>query len=398
MTGQTGRLDRIEGVQVEFQRTVGRMALGTTTDAEMGIIRRGVTGGTGDLGRHSGFGMFGMAVGATDARMPAVAVGTAHLGFMRPAGFIDRIDLFLMTGSAQSGGRRAREIGLGRFMRRMTFETFLISHARGMGFMAVEAGHRLAVPGMTFVTAHFRMDAGEFFGLPAGAFVTGDTGRANRTQAGQISDLRRMRIMAGGTACHREVWLFAGIMTIGTGRNLAVLVVTSGTAQLLMFAAGLEQQPGRAFMTGTAEFGFDVGPELDRRRTMRRMTQTAIVLGHGLAVRFVTAHTIGQHAVLVMTIDAGLFAVRITDRIEFSFDLGMAGQTGGFDIFHRRQRLGHRGMRSVTALAIGQLEVRIGIRLMTTDASRRSAVRLRFMFVMASVAADFGLVLLALVL
>ena len=103
--------------------------------------------------------------------------------------------------------------------------------------------------------------------------------------------------MAGGTACHREVWLFAGIMTIGTGRNLAVLVVTSGTAQLLMFAAGLEQQPGRAFMTGTAEFGFDVGPELDRRRTMRRMTQTAIVLGHGLAVRFVTAHTISYNFV-----------------------------------------------------------------------------------------------------
>jgi hypothetical protein len=89
MAGETGRLDRIEGIQIDGQRAVRRVALGAAANGEMRIIRRRMAGTAGDSGRDTGFGMTGVAVGATDPRMPPMTVGAADRGTVGAAPFVD---------------------------------------------------------------------------------------------------------------------------------------------------------------------------------------------------------------------------------------------------------------------------------------------------------------------
>lgn len=128
MTGKAGWLDRIEGIEIDFQRAVWRMALGASAQCEMRISRWRVAGGTRYFGCDSGLWMAGMAIGTANPRMPPVTVGTAYLRTVRTAAFVDIGNLRLVAGRTQSGGRSAREVGLGRLVWRMAAQAISIGH------------------------------------------------------------------------------------------------------------------------------------------------------------------------------------------------------------------------------------------------------------------------------
>ena len=146
--------------------------------------------------------------------------------------------------------------------------------------MALEAGQGLAMLGMTFVAAHFRMDAGEIAGLLAGAFMAGDASRAHVADAAQILDFRCMGMMALGTVGDDKVRRFGRSMTIGAGRNRPMLLMAAAATDGLMLAAGLAEQRRRPLMAGATETGADLGIEGQGRRGMSGMAFLAIVPGH----------------------------------------------------------------------------------------------------------------------
>ncbi len=242
MTGEASRFNRIERIQVDFQGTVGGMTLGTAANGKMRIVRWCMTGGAGNFSGDPGLGMFYMAFGATNPGMPPMTVGTADFGLMRATALVDIGDLGRMAGRAQRRRRGTREISLGRLMGRMATQAIGVSHIRRVRVMAVETGHGLAMLRMTLVTPHLRMNAGEFGGLLSGACMTGNTSRTDVAQGGQILNEWCMGVMTGATIGHGEMSIFSYIVAVSTGRNLAMLLVASGTANFFMGLASLGQK------------------------------------------------------------------------------------------------------------------------------------------------------------
>jgi len=388
MTGETGRLDRFQRLQIDLQRSVRRMALGAAAQLEVGTVRRHMAGGAGNAGGHSGLGMRGMTVGAADARMSAVTVGATDRGAVLAPLLIEIRNLRLMASRAQGGRRRAAEIGEGRFVRRMAAQTLLVGHGRRMRLMAVEAGKRLAMAGMALVAPHLRMDAGELGGLFARTFMTGDAGRPNVAQPREILCLGRMGIVTASAIFHGEVRLIGGRVTIGASGNRSMLPVAAATANFLVFPTVLGEQRSRTFMAGAAEIGANLRVEFKGRWRMGGMALLAILPGHRCGMGLMALPAVGEQPMLTMAVGACLLRVGIADLVHLGLRLGVAGNAGRADVFHVGHRLGQRRVRRMAGLAILQPEVGIFVRQMAADAGLRRAVRLGRMFGVTAETAD----------
>ena len=205
MAGNTGGLDRFHRLQIHGQRAVRRMALGAATEIEVGISGRSVAGGAGDQGGNPRFRMLGMTVGATDAGMASVTVGTAHRRLVCSPLPIEISHLGGMTGGAESRGGIAGEIGEGRLVRRVAAQAVLVGHFRAMRSMTCEAGLGLAMLGMALVATQFRMVTGEFVGFPSRTFVTGNAGRPHVTQLAEILHHGSVGIVTIAAILHGEM-------------------------------------------------------------------------------------------------------------------------------------------------------------------------------------------------
>lgn len=261
--------------------------------------------------------------------------------------------------------------------------------------MAFHALQCLTVLQMAFVTTHDGVGAGELLRILPGTGMTGNAGRTNFLQSGQVLHLRGMGIMAGGAIVDGKMRLIIRCVTIGTGRHGAVLAVATGAADLLMRATGFGDERARRLVAGAAQGCTDLRIKADGRRSMGSMALLAIVPSHRLGVRLVALQAVGQLAVLGMAVDAILLAMGVGNPVHLHLDLGMASDAGRHDVLHFCQRLIQRSVRRMAVVAVFEGKVRIFFRHMTEGTGRRCALLLRRVFAVTAKAADFFLVRLA---
>lgn len=135
------------------------------------------------------------------------------------------------------------------------------------------------------------------------------------------------------------------------------LLVTGGAGQFGMSGRVVLQLPEDITMTGGTLRGGHVVGIGDLARHMRLVAGQTILLLHILAVRGVTMHAVGNHAVLAAmtggTAHLGMFAFIL---LKLGHLVGVAGQAGLGDVFADADN--QRRMRIVVAgEAVGQLKM-----------------------------------------
>jgi len=403
MAGGANRLRVLHFRQRLGQGRVGRMAGGAILESEMGPLRRRVTIGTGGdiavLGMAAGAAEFfvrpplfdqfrrrpcmagatqfrrhGFTVSQSGGRMGRMAgqtvlgghrftvrLVTFHAGFgfavpgmtfattaqarfvLSTAGFKGSHRLFMTDGTGTGGDIGADRRRL-RSMGSVTTGALLVAHGRLVRLVAVETGHRLAMPGMTGDTLLLGVGAGGFLHLLPRAGVAADAGFAGILHLGQRLCERRVRVMASGAILDREMGVFLGGVTIGTDRRFAglrrMIFMTFGTVAHVAMGAAVfldgADNGAVAAGTGLRRLG---QIHLGRLGIVSRMATEAVLLPHLLVVGLMATEALGHLGMDDVTLVAAHFGMGIgagllRNRIDMATGADFPGrlQVGEIDI------------------------------------------------------------------